>query len=74
MRDCVACRPAQQCETIVELQITERGVIVAERIIEGIAINPANQPPERVEHLRRSDEEMELWRKHQGNPLFSGVI
>jgi hypothetical protein len=45
----------------VELLITERGVIIAERVIEGIAINPANQPPERVEHLRRSDEEMELW-------------
>ena len=38
-------------------------MIVAERFIEGIAINPANQPPERVEHLRRSDEEMELWLK-----------
>ena len=45
----------------MELLITERGVIVAERIIEGIAINPTNEPPERVEHLRRSDEEMELW-------------
>ncbi len=45
----------------MEFLITERGVIIAEHIIEGIAINPANQPPERVEHLRRSDEEMELW-------------
>lgn len=44
----------------MELLITERGVIVAARIIECIAINPKNQPPERVEHLRRSDEETEL--------------
>ncbi len=45
----------------MELLITERGVIVAERIIDGIAINPVNQPADQLEHLRRSDEEMELW-------------
>lgn len=36
---------------MVKLMITERGVIVAERIIEAIAIIPANRPAERVEHL-----------------------
>lgn len=57
----------------MELLITERGVIVAERIIEGIAINPVNQPPERVEHLRRSDGEMELWLRRPYVVRMEGV-
>ncbi len=42
--------------------VTENGIIIAEQIMHGIAINPKNGPIERMEHIKRSHEEITLWR------------
>lgn len=42
---------------------TDSGDIMASSIIDGIAVDPWSPPIEGVEHLRRTEQELALWRR-----------
>ena len=44
------------------LLLSYDGIIIAEKIIDGVPVNPLNPPLDGVEHIRRSHEEITLWR------------
>lgn len=44
------------------LLLSYDGIIIAEKIIDGVPVNPLNPPLDGVEHIRRSHEEIALWR------------
>jgi len=44
------------------LLLSYDGIIIAEKIIDGVPVNPLNAPLDGVEHIRRSHEEITLWR------------
>jgi len=45
------------------VKLTKEGVIIAERIVDGVAINPLNGPMDLCEHHRRPSDEVMLWYK-----------
>ena len=62
----------QNLATKMALLLSHDGIIIAEKIVDGVPVNPVNSPLDGVEHIHRSHEEITLWRNrpfitHVGN-------
>ena len=43
--------------------MTVAGDILAAQVVDGIAVKPATSPAPNVEHMRRSEQEIAMWRR-----------
>ena len=43
--------------------MTVAGDILAAQVVDGIAVKPATPPAPNVEHMRRSEQEIAMWRR-----------